>query len=211
MQMRIAQKPNVIKSHPYNGMHMESEAAALKDSEIRRQLVQLLHQPGQGRLVQELVLMRGLIRVDIAVISSVLHGFEIKSDRDTLNRLPAQKMVYGKVFDRMTLVVGPRHLRTARRMVPSWWGIWLASLNGLRVVLSELRMPGENPKVCVKTLAQLLWREEAVNLLALHGVRHIQRKSRAELCQLIATEIPLLVAKKAIAEILAERSNWRLQ
>lgn len=161
--------------------------------------------------MEELALLRGEIRVDIALISSVLHGFEIKSDHDTLNRLPAQKMAYGRVFDRMTLVVVPRHLRAARRMVPHWWGIWVANLDGLCVVISEVRLPSENPNVCAKALAQLLWHAEAVKLLETHGITGTARKSRPELCRLIASEIPVGIAKESIAEILAARTSWRLQ
>lgn len=149
--------------------------------------------------------------MDIALISSELHGFEIKSDRDTLRRLPAQKLAYGKIFHRMTLVVAPRHLRAAKRMIPSWWGLWVATQNGGKVALTELRGSAENPRVCVNALAQLLWREEAARLLEQHGITGTRRKSRRDLCHLIATEIPVDLARESIAGALAARTSWRLQ
>src|SRR4029077_13805561 len=60
---------------------------------------------------------------DVAVVNGALDGFELKSDRDRLDRLARQSEIYGAVFDRMTLVVGPRHERQAARMIPDWWGL----------------------------------------------------------------------------------------
>ena len=59
-------------------------------------------------VVEELGLCQGQVRVDMAVVNGVLHGYEIKSDCDTLRRLPNQVVAYGKVLDRATLVVGVR-------------------------------------------------------------------------------------------------------
>jgi len=57
------------------------------------------------------------------VVNGKLHGYEIKSDADTLKRLPAQAEVYSAVFDLVTIVVGEHHLDTVRAIVPEWWGI----------------------------------------------------------------------------------------
>src|SRR5262249_26817602 len=56
-------------------------------------------------LIEELGLCRGRVRVDVAVVNGLLHGYEIKSDRDSLRRLAGQVEVYGKVLDRATLVI----------------------------------------------------------------------------------------------------------
>jgi hypothetical protein len=74
-------------------------------------------------IVDELGLRHGAARVDVAVINGVIHGFELKSDCDTLKRLPSQIKVYNSVLDRITLVVGNRHLKDSINLVPKWWGI----------------------------------------------------------------------------------------
>jgi len=74
-------------------------------------------------VIEELGLCRGQVRVDVVVVNGLLHGYEIKSDRDTLRRLGVQVKVYGKVFDQATLVVGDRHLAEALNIVPAWWGV----------------------------------------------------------------------------------------
>ena len=38
------------------------------------------------RIVEEFGIEHGAIRIDIAVVNGLLHGYEIKSDRDTLLR-----------------------------------------------------------------------------------------------------------------------------
>ena len=47
-------------------------------------------------VIEELGLCRGQVRVDVAVVNGLLHGYEIKSDRDSLRRLGVQVEVYGK-------------------------------------------------------------------------------------------------------------------
>src|ERR1700730_15998927 len=77
-------------------------------------------------VVEELGLRHGAGRVDIAVINGELHGYELKSDQDTLKRLPQQIAIYGSVLDRVSLVVTSEHLLQAEKLVPWWWEIILA-------------------------------------------------------------------------------------
>lgn len=45
-------------------------------------------------VVEELGLFHGASRVDLAVVGRSLHGYEIKSDRDSLDRLEQQAADY---------------------------------------------------------------------------------------------------------------------
>ena len=78
-------------------------------------------------ILNELGLRHGRCRVDVAVVNGSVHGNELKSDRDTLDRLSFQVQTYGKVLDRATLVVGERHAEKAIAMLPDWWGIKVAA------------------------------------------------------------------------------------
>ena len=73
--------------------------------------VLLLQHKGDAEtvIVEELGIQHGLSRIDLAVVNGELHGFELKRDRDTLARLPEQTETYGRVLDRVTLVIGERH------------------------------------------------------------------------------------------------------
>jgi hypothetical protein len=52
----------------------------------------------KNRVVDELELVRGEVRIDVAVIGDIMHGYEIKSAKDNLLRLPNQQLHYGKVL-----------------------------------------------------------------------------------------------------------------
>jgi hypothetical protein len=127
------------------------------------------------RFIEELGLCRGQVRIDLAVVNGVLHGYEIKSDRDRLDRLSSQAEVYGMVVDCATIVVGPRHLEEVLRMVPDWWGVLQVIGAGDSVRIEAVRSSRENPGQVSRAVAELLWREEALALLesrrAAHGVR----------------------------------------
>src|ERR1700755_210395 len=103
----------------------------MRDRDIRSALHRVLqaeHATDQHTLiVDELGLCQGAARADVAVLNGSLAGFEIKSDRDTLARLPNQAQIYGRVFDYVTIVVGAKHARSIRSSVPSFWGITVAS------------------------------------------------------------------------------------
>src|SRR5689334_921725 len=83
---------------------------------------------GQGHraeIFDELGVQHGANRVDYAIVNGIMCGYEIKSDRDTLDRLPEQVKEFSEVFDELTLVVGKRHLYKAIHHIPEWWGVWL--------------------------------------------------------------------------------------
>jgi hypothetical protein len=126
-------------------------------------------------LIEELGFCRGQVRIDLAVVNGRIHGYEIKSDRDTLERLDRQLEIYNRVLDHATLVIGERHLDSAKALVPSWWGLLRieASRQGAR--FTTVRRGRRNPYRNARTLAELLWRDEALNLLekknAARGVR----------------------------------------
>ena len=84
----------------------------ISDLDIRPALYTMLRQSHAGEaqtvFIQELGICQGLARIDIAVVNKVLHGYEIKSDRDSLRRLPSQVEMYSKVVDKATIVVGYR-------------------------------------------------------------------------------------------------------
>ena len=117
-------------------------------------------------VLEEMSLRHGAARIDLVVVNCILHGFELKSDADTLERLPDQARVYSSVFDRITLIVGYRHAFEALQMIPDWWGVKLAhkgSRGGIH--FSDARSPRNNPVRDPFAIASLLWRDEALDLL----------------------------------------------
>ncbi len=141
-------------------------------------------------MLEELGLCRGQVRIDLAVVNGLLHGFEIKSDRDSLRRLRLQAEVYSRVFERMTLVVAARHLTGAMELVPPWWGVLRIEqrLTGPR--FCTVRRGRRNPARDPRTLVELLWRDEALELLDSRGAaRGARAKPRSlvwdRLCEVL--------------------------
>lgn len=121
-------------------------------------------------VVEELPVARGEVRADMAVINGRLEGIEIKSSRDTLQRLKHQAHLYGQAFERMTLVAAPGHLDEAIAMLPAWWGVFLAEAgprSGIR--LTRVRQGKLNGNLTAQGLVGLLERDEILGLLCSFG------------------------------------------
>ncbi|WP_049775114.1 sce7726 family protein [Hyphomicrobium denitrificans] len=167
----------------------------MRDSDVREALRARLGAEHAGasdtRLVEEMGIWSGTVRIDVAVINGELSGYELKSDSDTLERLPAQADIYGKVFDRMTLVVGSKHAKKALKIIPKWWGCLEARVSDNRLVLKHKRKARINPGRDAKIIAQLLWKEEALAILDFHGLAGGWRSRRsAEILERLVERIP---------------------
>lgn len=160
------------------------EGYRLSDPEIRselRALLQELHSVDEETvLLEELGICQGRARIDLAVVNGVIHGYEIKSDRDNLRRLRKQVGIYNKVVDKATLVVGCAHLSESLALVPDWWGVMQVEARAGEVHFETVRRACVNPQVEVRSLVELLWRDAAISLLdqkdATWGVRSKPRR-----------------------------------
>jgi len=174
--------------------------------------VLLLQHKGDAEtvIVEELGIQHGLSRIDLAVVNGELHGFELKSDRDTLARLPEQTETYGRVLDRVTLVIGERHLRRAVEMVPEWWGIRVARVEAPELHFSDLKVAINNPSLDARCVAMLLWRDEALDLLEELGrARGMYSKCKAEIYSTLIEAVSLDHLRGRVRKCLRQRSNWR--
>ena len=125
----------------------------------------------QGQsLLTSLAVGSDAARIDLAVLSNSFHGYEIKSEVDSLRRLPRQIEAYSSVVDYATIVVAPKHSAAALDAVPSWWGVITVfpRPNG-EISFDTARPGGMNPAVNARSLAQLMWRDQALRLLESRG------------------------------------------
>jgi hypothetical protein len=188
---------------------------ALRDSDVRtavkeRLLVQARSCPNT-RIVEELGLSHGAVRIDIAVINGHLRGIEIKADADTLSRLPRQALAYGRVVDRATLIAAARHVDAAVAQLPEWWGIiQVQRTRKGTVTFRRLRTERVNRNVDPMTLVRLLWRTEAVERLRQLGADEVLLRSPRLIlyAELIAT-LPITRLRHFVRETLKARKNWR--
>jgi hypothetical protein len=178
---------------------------------LRKHLGFVFEQDPTALILEELGVCRGTVRVDMAVVTGTLKGFEIKSDQDTLKRLPVQASAYNKVFDTLTIVVGARHLQAIASVVPPWWGILvLDDRLGNEASLQFLRPESLNPDLDGFALVQLLWRDEALALLQAKGLgAGLKSKPRRYLWEALAENLALSDLREVVRTQLKARQGWR--
>ena len=165
-----------------------------------------------SKIIEELGIAHGAVRIDIVVINNVIHGYELKSDIDTLDRLPGQMKIYNKVLDRVTLVVGKNHLHEAIKVVPEWWGITIAKISApcKKVVFYNIREAEENPEQDNHAVASLLWRNEALDILEKIGEANgVRSKTRNIIYERLAEVLDRQTLMVEVREHLCTRLNWR--
>jgi hypothetical protein len=186
----------------------------MRDRDIRSALHAQLwaeHQDDDTTLIlDELGLCQGAVRADVAVINGSLAGFEIKSDRDTLARLPNQVEIYGRVFDYVTLIVGATHAGEIHKAIPAFWGIVVATEGDGVLVLRSRRSAKRNRNVDPLAVVRLLWRDEALALLTQYDLNGgLQSKPRRQLWDALVAELPPDELAAAVREALRARAGWR--
>lgn len=165
----------------------------------------------KAEIFEELGIQHGTSRIDFAIINGVMCGYEIKSDRDTLERLPEQVKEFSAVFDKLTLIVGKRHLYQAMHIIPEWWGVVVAKINNRDQVIFQTIREAENNSDQVKiSIARLLWRKEALRILedrnSADGVRH---KPREFIYERLADISDIDTLKEQVSALLVSREGWR--
>jgi len=159
---------------------------------------------GARDTVDELWVPRSNERADMAVIGRLMDGFEIKTERDTLRRLPRQVAAYGRLFDRCTAVVAERHRMQAEEILPGWWGITTVNVNGV-VTFTTDRKPKSNPAIEPEILVRLLWRDEVIHALTALGCEPDRSASRGSLWAELLRSASLRQLKSAVRNALLDR------
>jgi hypothetical protein len=183
---------------------------AMRDSDVRRAtktwLAAEYAHDDATHMVEEMGVWSGSVRIDIAIINGHLSGYELKSDRDTLERLPHQVDLYGRVFDFLYLIVGERHAEKAEKLLPDWWGIKVAVNGPARVELFSHREPSPNPSPVPYLIAELLCKEEAVGVLKTFGIDKGWRSKQIRLIhERLANELSLDELKEQVRTALKKR------
>ena len=184
----------------------------MRDRDIRIQLRRRLeeeHTDG-ALIIDELGLCQGEARIDMAVVNGAINGFEIKSERDTLERLPGQIEVYNRTLDTVTIVAGGRHLAHVEAQIPEWWGLFAAAPTKDGPTFDTVRAPKQNPNVDYYARAQLLWRDETWEALCELGLgAGLASKPRRHLWAKLVEALPGEEVSRIVRQKLSARANWR--
>jgi hypothetical protein len=179
------------------------------DADIRAALRRdLAAAHGDARIIDELGIRQGEVRVDVALVNGSLTGYEVKSPADSLRRLPRQVEVYGQVLDGAAIVLAEQHRAAALAIVPSWWAV-LVAVDGADGVRCEIDRPGTpNPAVDARALVELLWHAEAIELLRTRGAaRGLAGKQRAAAWDRLVATYSLDELRAEVRAVLKSRTR----
>ncbi|WP_164215210.1 sce7726 family protein [Virgibacillus sp. YIM 98842] len=161
-------------------------------------------------VVNELDVCFGAARIDLAVVNGQLHGYEIKSEKDTLARLPAQIEIYNKVFDTLTLVVSENHYPRAMKMIPEWWGVLCVRKKEGSLTVETIREASINNKIEPLHLTQFLWKNELLELLEQSNViKGIKSKTRIQLGRMVTKKVSEEHLFEFVRNKLKTRDDWK--
>ena len=186
----------------------------MRDIDIRKVLLKSFQRQYKSDtdtlIIPELGLCQGDARVDLAIVNGLIHGYEIKSERDTLNRLSGQQDIYNKVLDCVTVVAGSCHLSKIKKIVPKWWGISEAKYKNKKLTIVEVRPCKENATVDPSALVQLLWRDEALSILKQRNLhKGVVSKPRNLIWGRLVECLPLNELRYEVRKKIKTRQNWR--
>ena len=175
---------------------------------LRSHLLQIHRNEPDTVIIDELGLRCGKVRLDVAVVNGFFHGYEIKSDRDSLRRLSDQANVYNQVLDRATIVVGDRHIEEAIKIIPRWWEVLRFKTKANEPSFEIIRSGHENSGRDPRTLVELLWLDDAMALLQKHGAtRGLKGKPRRFVWDRICAEFDVLEIADAVRHRIKARVN----
>jgi hypothetical protein len=192
------------------------DARILRESDVRHllyctEIKERLQQNAKARVVDEFQILSGQGRIDVALIDDALHGYEIKSASDSLGRLPSQQAMYGKIFERITLVADERHVKEAVTMVPKHWGLIVVGVKDAKPYAETIWPAMRNQDLDKLALAQLLWRDEVLELMEyfdlISGFRNANRK---RLWRHVSNNLSLEEIKAFVCFKLRTRKDWRV-
>ncbi|RZK42938.1 MAG: hypothetical protein EOO57_00650 [Hymenobacter sp.] len=174
----------------------------MNDPEIRARLYPLLL---GGVHIDELP--TGTTRADVVhVTPAFMHGYEVKGDGDTLQRVENQLRCYAEVYDFVTFIVTEKHLPKLLPRLPAWVGVLVAEAEG--DTLRTHRPASYNATVQRAPLAALLWVEEVKQFLLARGLAGASTLRQREIAHYLRTTqtIPL----SSLAQYARERLMARL-
>lgn len=192
---------------------MLNSPVPLRDSDLRAALAATIARTYRGRdhlLAPEVEILCGIPgRIDALLIADKICGYEIKSDVDSLHRLPRQLEAYEPVLQRGVLIVGRRHLQAAHKILPEWWGIWLAERRGHCTTLTRHRASRPNPDFSLNAVTRFLAREQITLHMRTQGRTGYSKFSIDDLRNQLVEQHSRRDLLMAARWMMRSRADWR--
>lgn len=140
---------------------------------IKAALIDWLYAKGlvtDAVVVSEMVVSNWARRADIAVANGRLYGFEIKSEFDSLKRLPGQIESFQKHFDKVTVVAASKFIPYIVKNYPDEVGVLEVCVRNLGVEFRQIR----SGRICevkdYSTISSFMTKVEIERLLKSEGI-----------------------------------------
>lgn len=179
----------------------------LLDQDMRPVLFEMFEMSGERmRIMEELVLCRKC-RADAVMFAPErgIIGFEIKSDRDSLERLEHQIRDYSRFCDYNYLVTGEKYINKAAEVLPEFWGIYcISEQNGMLKLVVE-REAVISPKVRLQNQLKFLWRNELIDIMKRHKIKGYSTRNKSKIRRLLLDNLDKQELKSELFERMMER------
>lgn len=143
-------------------------------------LFERAHVDDDAVLISEMTVANWSRRADVVLANGSLWAFEVKSELDSLTRLPGQLETFTAHFEKVCVVCAPRFETGARKLLPDGVGLWVAEPDGS---LRERVRPRLN-KLSKAAAIGLMKATELRILLSCNGYTRIAELPRCILAEL---------------------------
>ena len=134
-------------------------------------------------LISEMVVDNWSRRADVVLANGKLWCFEIKSELDSMSRLPGQIDTFTRSFEKLVVVVASKFEKPARAILPEGVGLWVEECDGS---LKERIRPKVAP-LTKDAAIKAMTTAELRHLLACNGAAPTAGAQRADLSRLAAS------------------------
>lgn len=162
------------------------------------------HVDDDAVLISEMTVANWSRRADVVLANGSLWAFEVKSELDSLTRLPGQLDTFTTHFEKVCVVCAPRFEKGARALLPDGVGLWVAGDDGS---LRE-RVRPRYTRLTKKAAVSLMKATELRSLLACNGYTRIAEVPRSGLIEL-ALQLPASDLASAAREAVKRRHRPR--
>lgn len=176
---------------------------ALDDKQIRQALLKEFSKNTELEIYQEFVLPSSKARADIVTVGEIFTGYEIKSDKDSLQRLSTQIPEYDIYLEKNYIVVGEKYSSKIKEYILKYWGI---------IVVSESKKRGAaNNQLKIKTIRKAkknpLWDfNEFLFFLPANDIKTIVKETSRFQKRYKRTEIQSMIKQNLVRMVVDECS-----
>lgn len=179
----------------------------IREKAIKAALVDWLFEKGMFNdaiLMSEMVIANWSRRADLAIANGRLCAFEIKSDGDSLKRLPGQVDSFSAHFDKVTVVAVSKFVPSILKDYPTHVGVLEIYTSGGSIKFRQARAGRLVENRDFFRLSTFLTKSEIVKLLRRNGYKLSLEASRRQLIESVS-KLPLKQVKAFVLECVKAR------